>query len=92
MTSPEEEARDSLREFLQMTDAQRVALGDQAKALIHDQCPQAEPALEKGAEYTAMLMDLIEEDPEMGLYVVAATEAALDLLRAVALKKLRGEE
>lgn len=82
MSSPEEQANESIAEFLKMTPAQRIAAADQANAMIHEHVPQVEPVLAKGSEFTEALVDLIQEDPELALFVITATEAALNVIKA----------
>ena len=71
-----------LVEFLAMTDAQRIASGDQAKAEVHDKFPEMVPILDKANDFLAVLSDAVFDHPKSALLAMHVVEDTFELFRA----------
>ena len=71
-----------LLEFLAMTDAQKIASGDQAKAEIHDKLPEMVPILDKANDFLAVLAEAVFDHPRAALLAMSVVEDTFELFRA----------
>lgn len=71
-----------LVEFLAMTDAQRIASGDQAKAEVQDKLPEMVPILEKANDLLEVLAEAVFDNPRSALLAMSVVEDAFELFRA----------
>ena len=71
-----------LVEFLAMTDAQRIASGDQAKAEVHDKLPEMVPILEKANDFLEVLVEAVFDNPRSALLAMGVIEDTFELFRA----------
>lgn len=76
------DAEKSIREFMEMTEAQRISVGDQAKATVTDRMPEAVPSIELGNEMMKNIIDLSEEHPVYALTVIDVMIGALKMMRS----------
>lgn len=87
MSSPEEGSIPKfppLSEFLQMSDAQKVFLTDQADATIRDRVPEATEAIAKAGELADNIVQLIPEHPDTALVVIESMYEVLGILSVLA--------
>lgn len=71
-----------LLEFLAMTDAQRIASGDQAKAEVQAKLPEIVPILEKANDLLEVLAEAVFDHPMPALLAMDVVEDAFELFRA----------
>ena len=65
-----------------MTEAQRISVGDQAKATVTDRMPEAVPSIEQGNEMVQNIIDLSEEHPVYALTVIDVMIGTLKMIRS----------
>ena len=80
-----------LVEFLAMTDAQRIASGDQAKAEVHDKLPEMVPILDKANDFLAVLSGAVFDHPKSALLAMLVVEDTFELFRAAIAALEEGE-
>lgn len=77
----------SFAEFLKMSDAQRIAMKDQADAAIRDEIPEAEAAIRKTNDLTAEILYLCKSSPRAALIVIESVNEILPILNFLAQRK-----
>lgn len=69
-----------LREWANMTPAQRISTSDQASAMLNDLYPQITPTLEAGKKYLEETIELVKHDLDSALAVALMVQEVLTLL------------
>lgn len=86
-----DEPENPLLEFLAMTDAQRIAAGDQAKAEVYDKLPEMVPILDKANDFLKVLSEAVFDHPKAALLAMDVVEDAFELFRAAIAALEEGE-
>ena len=96
MTDPEESNIPKfppLSEFLQMSDAQRIFLTDQADATIRDRVPEATEAIDAAGQLADEIVKLISDHPKTALVVIESVYEVMGIMTVLAQSQVQqGEE
>lgn len=81
-----------LSEFLQMSDAQKVFLTDQADATIRDRVPEATEAIDAAGRLADEIAKLIPDHNKTALVVIEAVYEVLGVMTVLAQSQVQQEE
>lgn len=82
-----------LSEFLQMSDAQKVFLTDQADATIRDRVPEATHAIDAAGRLAEEIVNLIPDHAKTALVVIESVYEVMGIMTVLAQSQVQqGEE
>lgn len=81
-----------LSEFLQMSEAQRVFLTDQADATIRDRVPEATEAIDAAGRLADEIVKLIPDHTKTALVVIESVYEVLGIMTVLAQSQVQQEE